>query len=98
MVVLFHYLSLLNLFDAFITYFGLVNEYIEEANPIMGHLYETNPAFFLLTKIGFSVCLYLFILFKKVPSSTLIKGLTVFASSSYTVIFFLHFYWLTFTV
>jgi hypothetical protein len=29
-----------------------------------------------------------------VPTSTAIKGLTVFASSFYTLVFFLHCYWL----
>jgi hypothetical protein len=94
MVLLFHYLSLLNIFDAFITYFGLENSLIQEMNPLMNKIYEANPALFLITKLGFSLCLYLFIFFKKVPTSFLTKGLTVFATSFYTLIFFLHCYWL----
>lgn len=47
-VLLFHYLSALNIFDAFITYFGLKNSLIEEMNPLMNHLFETNPAVFFL--------------------------------------------------
>ncbi|WP_374757395.1 DUF5658 family protein [Neobacillus driksii] len=98
MVLLFHYLSLLNIFDAFITYFGLKNSMIQEMNPLMNRIYEADPALFLITKMGFSLCLYLFILFKKVPTSFLTKGLTVFASSFYTLIFFLHCYWLVFLI
>ncbi|MFP7297178.1 DUF5658 family protein [Neobacillus niacini] len=93
-VFLFHYLSLLNIFDAFITFFGLENSLIEEMNPLMRRIYEADPALFLMTKLAFSLCLYLFIIFKKVPATSLTKGLTVFASSFYTIIFFLHCYWL----
>ncbi|WP_420489086.1 DUF5658 family protein [Neobacillus vireti] len=94
MVLLFHYLSILNIFDAFITYFGLENSYIQEMNPLMNRIYEADPALFIILKLAFSLCLYLFIFLKKVPSSSLIKGLTVFATSFYTLIFFLHCYWL----
>lgn len=94
MVLLFHYLSLLNIFDGIITFFGLKNSHIQEMNPLMSKIYETDPALFLLTKLVFSLCLYLFIIFKKVPTSALTKGLTVFASSFYTLVFFLHCYWL----
>lgn len=94
MVLLFHYLSLLNIFDGFITYFGLEKSLIQEMNPLMLRIYEAEPALFLITKIGFSLCLYLFILFKRVPTSPLTKGLTIFASSFYTLIFFVHCYWL----
>ncbi|WP_420489196.1 DUF5658 family protein [Neobacillus vireti] len=92
--MLFHYLSILNIFDAFITYFGLENSYIQEMNPLMSRIYEADPALFIILKLAFSLCLYLFIFLKKVPSSSLIKGLTVFATSFYTLIFFLHCYWL----
>ncbi|MGX6446147.1 DUF5658 family protein [Neobacillus sp. K501] len=94
MVILFHYLSALNIFDAFITYFGLKNSIIEEMNPLMNYVFETHPVLFIFIKLAFSVCLYLFIFFKKVPSSSLTKGLTICASSFYTVVFFLHCSWL----
>nr|WP_263324722.1 DUF5658 family protein [Neobacillus sp. Marseille-Q6967] len=94
MVLLFYYLSLLNILDAFITFFGLKNSYIQEINPLMNHLYEEDPLLFISTKLAFSVFLYLFILLKKVPTSSLTKRLTLFASSFYTIIFFLHCYWL----
>jgi hypothetical protein len=93
-VLLFHYLSLLNIFDAIITYFGLENSYIQEMNPLMSSAYAANPSLFIFIKLMFSLSIYLFILFKKVPSSSLIRGLTIFASSFYTIIFFLHCYWL----
>lgn len=93
-VFLFHYLSLLNIFDAFITFFGLENSFIQEMNPLMSRAYEADPALFLIIKLVFSLCLYLFIFFKKVPTSSLTKGLTVFATSFYTLVFFLHCYWL----
>ncbi|WP_396954232.1 DUF5658 family protein [Neobacillus niacini] len=93
-ILLFHYLSLLNIFDAFITYFGLENSFIQEMNPLMSRIYGTDPLLFIFTKLAFSLCIYLFIVFKKVPTSSLIRGLTVFATSFYTIVFFLHCYWL----
>jgi hypothetical protein len=93
-VVLFHYLSALNIFDALVTYFGLKNALIEEMNPLMNHLYEAHPVLFIFIKLAFSVCLYLFIVFKTVPRSSLTKGLTICASSFYTVVFILHCSWL----
>ena len=44
MVLLFHYLSLLNIFDAVITYFGLENSYIQEMNPLMSSVYAADPS------------------------------------------------------
>lgn len=95
-VLLFHYLSLLNIFDAGITYFGLENGFIQESNPLMNSLYEADPALFIFTKLALSLFLYLFIFLKKVPTSVHIKRLTVFATSFYTLVFFLHCYWLLF--
>ena len=45
MVFLFHYLSILNMVDAFTTYFGLKHSYIKELNPLMEGVYNTNPIF-----------------------------------------------------
>jgi hypothetical protein len=94
MLLLFYYLSLLNLLDTAFTWFGLDNSLISELNPLMYALYEINPLFFLLAKTSLSVFLLLFIFFKIVPQSLLIKTLTVFATVSYTAVVFMHAFWL----
>lgn len=94
MVFLFHYLSILNMVDAIATYFGLKYSYIAEFNPIMGGVYSTNPLFFLFLKITLSVILYGFIIFKKIPNSLLLKGITYSASVIYSLVMILHLSWL----
>lgn len=94
MVFLFHYLSILNMVDAFTTYFGLKHSYIKELNPLMEGVYNTNPIFFLLTKLSFSVFLYLFVVYKRVPRSSLIKGLILLASAFYSIALILHLSWI----
>lgn len=94
MIRLFHYLSLLNTVDALITYYGLEKAFITELNPLMGWMYGTNPSLFILAKLSLSVFLYLFIVFKVVPDTRLIRGLTVIASFFYSIVFCLHCWWL----
>jgi hypothetical protein len=91
---LFHYLSLLNIIDAFVTHYGLENGYITEMNLIMDTLYQTNSGLFIFAKLALSGFLYLFIFFNMVPSSRLVKFVTVIASGLYTVVFGLHCVWL----
>jgi hypothetical protein len=94
MTRLFVYLTILNLFDAAVTWFGLKHAFISELNPLMHAVYELDPLLFVLTKAALSVFLLLFIVLKKVPRSSLIRGVTLFASLSYTVIVFMHGFWL----
>lgn len=94
MILLFYYLTILNLFDAAVTWFGLEHSFITELNPLMRAIYEVNPALFFLSKAALSFFLLLFIFFKQVPQSSLIKGVTMFAAVSYTAIVFLHGFWL----
>ena len=94
MVLLFYYLSVLNIIDGFVTYFGLRFSLIEEVNPIMNQLYEINPILFIVTKLALSAFLYMFISLKVVPNNNLVKRITIFASSIYTGVFMLHCYWL----
>ncbi|WP_052948813.1 DUF5658 family protein [Mesobacillus campisalis] len=93
---LFHYLSLLNLFDAFVTHYGLKNGLITESNPFMDRAYQADPVLFLLIKLSLSCLLYVFIAFNKVPATVLVKGVTIFASVCYTLVFALHCWWLLF--
>lgn len=94
LVLLFYYLSLLNLADAFLTVTGVENSLITEANPLMERLYTLDLGLFLSLKLLLSAALLLFIFYKKVPKSKLIRRLTVFATVCYTLVFGLHGFWL----
>ncbi|WP_102261373.1 DUF5658 family protein [Mesobacillus jeotgali] len=94
MTRLFVYLAILNLLDASVTWFGLKHAFISELNPLMQVVYQVNPTLFVLTKAALSVFLLLFIVLKKVPRSSLLKGVIIFASVSYTAIVFMHGFWL----
>ncbi|WP_412176678.1 DUF5658 family protein [Bacillus sp. T3] len=91
---LFHYLSALNILDAVLTFFGLEYSIIGEMNPIMEKLYNIHPLIFLFSKFILSFCLYLFIIFKRVPKSKSSKVITYVATGLYTFIFVLHSVWL----
>ncbi|MBM4764485.1 DUF5658 family protein [Bacillus sp. B15-48] len=94
MTRLFYYLSLLNIVDAFVTYYGLEKGYITEMNPLMNNVYEANSVLFVLIKLSLSLLLFLFIFFKAVPSTQIVKAIAVFASLLYTIVFMLHCVWL----
>jgi hypothetical protein len=96
MNLLFHYLSLLNIFDAFVTSYGLEKDLIKEMNPVMDSVYETNTGLFFLIKLSLSFFLYLFIFFKVIPNSMLVKGVAIIATVLYTGVFILHCIWLFF--
>ena len=84
MVALFYYISLLNLVDAALTVAGIESSLITEANPLMERIYSIDLRIFLILKLCLSMTLLLFILYKKVPKTRLVKGITLFAAASYT--------------
>ncbi|MDC3418525.1 DUF5658 family protein [Aquibacillus salsiterrae] len=88
------YIALLNIVDGLVTKFGLDNQYIGEANPLMDQLYYLSPTVFVLLKASLSVILILCIWAFHVPSTHLLKGLAYTASVLYTIIFIAHSYWL----
>ena len=91
---IFHYLAALNVFDAFVTHYGLSKGLIVERNVLMDGIYHVNPWWFLMIKIGLSFCLLLFIFFERIPSSNLVRTLSITASLLYTFVFILHCGWL----
>lgn len=94
MILLFYYLTILNLFDAAVTWFGLKHSFITELNPLMDAIYQASPVLFFVIKSALSFFLLLFILFNHVPRSSLLKGVTVFAAIFYTAVATMHGYWL----
>ncbi len=94
LVLLFYYLSLLNLADAALTVVGIESSLIKEANPLMERIYSFDMGLFIALKVLLSVALVLLIFYKKVPKSKFIKGVTMFAAASYTAVICLHGFWL----
>jgi hypothetical protein len=69
MFYLFICIAFINFLDGAVTYFGFSSEAIERANPIMRHLYVTDPFLFLLVKIGISILLLLIYLVIRTPTT-----------------------------
>ncbi|NLP51689.1 DUF5658 family protein [Bacillus sp. RO1] len=87
-------LLLLNIFDGVATYFGLHFQLINEGNPLMKSLYETSPALFLLFKLGVSAILLFFIKNNLKLKSALLKVVCLTAVCGYSLVTFLHIYWI----
>jgi hypothetical protein len=94
LVLLFYYLSFLNLADAALTVAGIENSLITEGNPLMERLYSLDTELFIAVKVLLSMILLLFVFSKKVPESRLTKSLTLFAAACYTAVIAVHSFWL----
>ncbi|WP_246943843.1 DUF5658 family protein [Bacillus pinisoli] len=94
MKLTFHYLAILNLLDGLLSFLGLNLSLMQEANPIMNELYTIHPFLFLTVKATFSIVLYLFIIYNKIPTKLWFKSLTYLASTLYTATLFLHVAWI----
>ncbi|WP_407270186.1 DUF5658 family protein [Radiobacillus sp. PE A8.2] len=91
---LFVYLALVNMIDGALTVYGLSNSFIEESNPIMNHVYEQSPVFFIVLKALLSAFLLVFIFIDKIPRTNGAKSLTYIASFMYTLTLVIHCLWL----
>lgn len=93
MIIGFIYLGILNLADAFVTFYGLSINVIEELNPIMRKLYGINPLLFLSTKILLTISLFALIKYKKIPETRLFICLSLISALAYTYICGKHVLW-----
>jgi len=91
---LFLMLAALNSMDAALTLAGLHYELITEANPVMRILYEMHPAAFTCSKLSFSLFLLLFVFTGRVPSSPIIKVLSIAAAFLYSAVLLAHLHWI----
>jgi hypothetical protein len=98
MFFLFMYLAFINFLDGAATYFGLRADAIEEANPIMRQLYDTDPFLFLAVKIALSILLILVYMMIKEPKTNLVRNLAFVSSIIYTLVCFKHYYWISLIV
>ncbi|WP_066298293.1 DUF5658 family protein [Bacillus sp. FJAT-29937] len=91
---IFFYLALLNLFDGIVTFIGIQFSLIEEMNPIMNALYQTNPFYFLGFKVILSAALCIFLFIKKLPGKKMVNNLALAATGLYTIVFVIHAIWI----
>ena len=93
-------IAILNVFDGFFTYFGVVNNFIEELNPVMNLLITTYPAVFIGVKILLSLSIvavsYWISSYGKANFQLVFLFSLVIVFFIYTGIFGLHIYWLSF--
>src|SRR5690606_21738843 len=94
MKLLFPYIALLNLVDGILTFIGLQLNFIDESNPLMQFLYSADPYLFLAVKVALSLLLVSFVVLKKLPTSSLVKRLSIFACFGYTLVMCIHCYWI----
>lgn len=92
------YIALLNLFDGFATYYGLSNNLIEEANPLMDFLWTTSPIFFLQIKLLLSISIAIISYLVYQGSNSVFQRIYFYiltvVSLIYSGVFFLHIYWI----
>ncbi|QFF98101.1 hypothetical protein PB01_04305 [Psychrobacillus glaciei] len=87
------FLLVLAILDTFFTDYGIRNDHITEANPLMHFVYETSiPSFYAL-----KICLPLLLLFllTKLKPNKYIPILLAFAIILYTFVLFQHLFWVT---
>ena len=87
-------LALLNIIDLDLTFIGLHFDLIEENNPLMKFLYEQSPFLFLGVKLSFSIFLLLLVMSQRMPSTFLLKSLSLLANVIYLFILALHSIWI----
>ncbi|QQZ10955.1 DUF5658 family protein [Heyndrickxia vini] len=87
-------MAALNIIDAVISFIGLKLDLIQEANPLMGYIYNQHPFLFLLVKLSFSFLLYSFLYANKIPTKNIVKYTTYTAVVVYSFVFSLHIYWI----
>ncbi|WP_270180348.1 DUF5658 family protein [Alkalihalobacillus sp. CinArs1] len=89
-----YYLACCNFIDGVITYWGVQNNVIEEANPLMNLLFSIHPSVFLCFKIIMSILLVFMGSIKNDFQTRLIRWLLNVAIVLYTAILLYHAYWL----
>ena len=90
------FLILLAILDAIFSDFGIRNNHIEEANPLMRFVYETSIFSFYLLKIGLP-CLLLYFLLNLEPKLYL-RLLIGFSLLLYFTVLLQHIFWMSFVL
>ncbi|MFB5086017.1 DUF5658 family protein [Psychrobacillus sp. PGGUH221] len=90
------YLLVLAILDSIFTDYGIRNNHISEANPLMKLLYDTSIIGFYFIKI--SLPLLLIYIMTKVQPKRYIQLLLVVALLIYSGVLFQHFFWISLLV
>jgi len=86
----------LAILDSFFTDFGIRNNHIEEANPLVRIIYDTSIIGFYTIKIGLP--LLLLFIFTKIESKPFLHILVRITILFYAIILILHIVWIGFTL
>ena len=89
-------LILLAILDSLFTDIGIRQHYITEANPIMKNIYDASVFGFYTLKI--SLPLILLLLLSKIKPKKYIMVLLISAVTLYSVVLFLHFFWISLAI
>ena len=81
-------LNLLNLFDAYFTYVGVSQDYLEELNPIMDYLLDIGPSSFFFCKITLVLLASIFLYLRR--SHQLARRVVWLGCTLYTIIGGIH--------
>lgn len=90
---IYYYLAILNFADGILTYIGLELNLIEEANIAMRLIYEAHPISFLIVKSLLSLLLCTLCFYQKIPNHKFMKTITFVGATLYTMVMFIHAYW-----
>lgn len=94
---LLYALSVLNLLDGVLTWLGYINDIVLELNPLMNHLLEINPWYFLTFKAAFSAILYtLGVISVKYTLSNWVFWAFRIILAVYILLIILHLHWIVF--
>lgn len=89
------FLSILNLFDGLMTFFGIHFDLINELNPFMNYIIQVDLLYFLFLKAMLSIFLFILAMFfrHRQPSS-LVKGLLIISLLLYSGVTIVHVLWM----
>ena len=94
------FVATLNVFDGIATHYGLMNNMIEELNPLMDFIVRTSPILFICIKVVLSILIlfssYLVYKKSKVKFQKLFLYSLVGVSVMYIGIFCMHIFWLSY--
>lgn len=97
-IILSYFVALLNLFDGLATNYGLLNDFIEESNPIMAVIASVSPVLFISLKLLLSIIIIIVSYFVYNKSSAKFQSFYFFmllvVCAIYIGIGCIHIYWL----
>ncbi|PAE22170.1 hypothetical protein CHH80_01760 [Bacillus sp. 7504-2] len=93
--ILLLFLSILNLFDGLMTFFGIHFDLINELNPFMNYIIQVDLLLFLSLKAILSIFLFILaIFFRHRQASIFVKGLLIISLLLYSSVTIVHILWL----